>query len=189
MSVHSVGYVWVSTKEQELTAQRNRLATLSVLEDRIYTDYGLTGTNSSPNSTASPAPFPMPATSSTNPRTTKVKLSISESIHALASRLLFNVLAMVAELESGHMSALTREGLQFAKDRGLPRGKQPKPSKAQEAHLVTLYRGGQHTTDEIDEVFEVARSTVYRIVNRTLDKQGEAQTRDKGSDGISGATA
>nr|WP_246223727.1 helix-turn-helix domain-containing protein [Pseudarthrobacter psychrotolerans] len=39
-------------------------------------------------------------------------------------------------------------------------GKQPKLSKSQEARLVSLYKGGQHTTAEIAELFKVARSTV-----------------------------
>jgi hypothetical protein len=51
--------------------------------------------------------------------------------------------------------------------KGRLRGKQPKLTKTQEAHLVSLYKGGQHTTTEIAELFKVARSTVYRIVQRT----------------------
>jgi hypothetical protein len=99
-----------------------------------------------------------------------VKLSIGGSIHGPTDpvgRLLFNVLAMVAEFESDLIRARTREGMQVAKAKGRLRGKQPKLSKSQEAHLVSLYKGGQHTTDEIAELFKVARSTVYRIVQRT----------------------
>ena len=60
----------------------------------------------------------------------------------------------------------TREGMQVAKAKGRLRGKQPKLTKSQEAHLVSLYKGGQYTTTEIAELFKVARSTVYRIVQR-----------------------
>jgi DNA invertase Pin-like site-specific DNA recombinase len=57
--------------------------------------------------------------------------------------------------------------MQVAKAKGRLRGKQSKPTKSQEAHLVSLYKRGQHTTTEIAELFKVARSTVYRIVQRT----------------------
>jgi DNA-binding MarR family transcriptional regulator len=50
--------------------------------------------------------------------------------------------------------------------RGRLKGKQPKPSKAQKTHLVTLHRAGEHTSAELAELFNVARSTVYRAVER-----------------------
>lgn len=39
-----IGYARCSTDEQDLTAQRQRLAELGVADDRIYLDHGLTGT-------------------------------------------------------------------------------------------------------------------------------------------------
>jgi hypothetical protein len=100
-----------------------------------------------------------------------VKLSIGGSIHdptAPVGRLLFNVLAMVAEFESDLIRARTREGMRVAKAKGRLRGKQPKLTKTQEAHLVSPYKGGHHTTTGIAELFKVARSTVYRIVHRSI---------------------
>ena len=44
MSAQLIGYARCSTDEQDLTAQRDRLAELGVAEDRIYLDHGLTGT-------------------------------------------------------------------------------------------------------------------------------------------------
>lgn len=63
----------------------------------------------------------------------------------------------------------TREGMAVAKAKGKLRGKQPKLSKAQETHLVSVYRAGTHTTVEIAELFGVARSTVYRANKRAGD--------------------
>jgi len=60
----------------------------------------------------------------------------------------------------------TREGMAVAKAKGRLRGKQPKLSTRQEAHLVQLHRAGQHTTAELAELFSVARSTVYRAIAR-----------------------
>ena len=81
-------------------------------------------------------------------------------------RLLFNVLGMVAEFEADLIRMRTREGMAVAKAKGRLRGKKPKLSVSQERHLVSLYRGGEHTTAEIAELFGVARSTVYRAIQR-----------------------
>lgn len=54
----------------------------------------------------------------------------------------------------------------MAKAKGRLRGKQPKLSPKQEAHLVALHRDGRHTSAELAEMFNVARSTVYRAVER-----------------------
>jgi len=81
-------------------------------------------------------------------------------------RLLFNVLAMVAGFEADLISARIREGMKIAKAKGRLRGKQPKLSPKQESHLVELYKAGEHTAGELAEIFGVARSTVYRAVER-----------------------
>jgi DNA invertase Pin-like site-specific DNA recombinase len=69
--------------------------------------------------------------------------------------------------------------MQVAKAKGRLRGKQPKLSRSQEAHLVSLYKGGQHTTAEIAELFKVARSTVYRIVQRTPEEDPATPERKR----------
>ena len=81
-------------------------------------------------------------------------------------RLLFNVLAMVAEFESDLIRLRTREGMQVAKAKGRLRGKQPKLNARQETHLVALFNAGEHSIGELNELFGVARSTVYRAVER-----------------------
>ena len=48
-------------------------------------------------------------------------------------RLLFNVLAMVAEFESDLIRLRTREGMKVAKAKGRSRGKQPKLNQRQES--------------------------------------------------------
>jgi hypothetical protein len=46
------------------------------------------------------------------------------------------------------------------------RGKKPKLSPSQERHLEKLYEAGEHTSSQLAELFNVARSTVYRAVER-----------------------
>jgi hypothetical protein len=53
-----------------------------------------------------------------------------------------------------------------AKAKGHLRGKQPKLSKRQEAHLVSLIHSGDYSTAEVAELFGVGRSTVYRAIER-----------------------
>ena len=85
MTALLIGYARCSTDEQDLTVQREGLASLGVTPDRIYVDHGLTGSNrerpgrakrwppagtaipsSSPNSIDSPAHSPTPGRSPTN---------------------------------------------------------------------------------------------------------------------------
>lgn len=54
-------------------------------------------------------------------------------------RLLFNVLGMVAEFEADLIRVRTREGMAVAKAKGRLKGKQPKLSKTQRKHLLTLH--------------------------------------------------
>jgi hypothetical protein len=75
------------------------------------------------------------------PTSRQVKLNLGGSVHDPTDpvgRLLFNVLAMVAEFEADLIRARTREGMKVAKAKGRLRGKQPKLSPMQEKHLVEL---------------------------------------------------
>ena len=73
---------------------------------------------------------------------------------------------MVAEFEADLVSMRTREGMRVAKAKGRLRGKKPKLTPRQEAHLVALHGAGEHTTSELAELFGVGRSTVYRAIER-----------------------
>lgn len=184
----TVGYARVSTDAQDLTAQREALAHLGVPADRVYADHGLTGTNRDrPGLGQALAAVragdlfvvtkldrlarSVPDARNIVDELTAggVRLSIGGSVHDPADpvgRLLLNVLAMVAEFEGDVIRARTREGMAIAKAKGRLRGRAPKLSKAQEAHLVGLYRAGRHTTAELAELAGVSRATVYRAVAR-----------------------
>ena len=188
MTALLIGYARVSTNAQDLSVQRAGLEALGVPVERVYVDHGLTGRNRDrpglrealaacrAGDTMAVTKLDRLARSVSDARDIVaeltergVKLSLGGSIHDPADpmgRLLFNVLAMVAEFESDLIRARTREGMQAAKAKGRLRGRQPKLSRAQEAHLVELHRGGQHTVSEISELCGVSRSSVYRIVQR-----------------------
>jgi DNA invertase Pin-like site-specific DNA recombinase len=131
-----VGYARVSTEQQDLTAQRNGLHALGVGDDRIYVDHGLSGNNRDrpglrlalaacrAGDTLVVTKLDRLARSLPNARDIldeltrrNVKLSLGGSIHDPTDpvgRLLFNVLAMVAEFESDLIRLRTREGMKVA---------------------------------------------------------------------------
>jgi DNA invertase Pin-like site-specific DNA recombinase len=183
-----IGYARVSTDDQDLTAQRDALTALGVAPDRVYVDHGLTGTNrdrpglreamaacragdalvvTKLDRLARSLPDARDIVAELTAR--DVALSLGGSVHDPTDpvgRLLFNVLAMVAEFESDLARMRTREGMKVARAKGRLRGKQPKLSPRQEAHLVALHGAGEHTISELEELFSITRSTVYRALAR-----------------------
>jgi DNA invertase Pin-like site-specific DNA recombinase len=183
-----VGYARVSTAEQDLTAQRQALANLGVDPERMYCDHGLTGTNrdrpglreamaacragdtlvvTKLDRLARSVPDAHAILSELTAR--GVRFQIGHTVHDPhdpVARLLVNVLALVAEFEADLIRQRTREGMAVAKAKGRLRGKQPKLTARQEAHLVSVYQAGEHTSSELAELFGVARSTVYRAIQR-----------------------
>ena len=114
--------------------------------------------------------------------TRQISLSLGGSVYDptdAVGRLLFNVLAMVAEFESDLIRLRTREGMKVAKAKGRLRGKQSKLNRKQEAHLVSLVHSGEYSTLEVAELFGVGRSTVYRAIER---QRVEAKSRPGGGD-------
>ena len=193
-----IGYARVSTDEQDLTAQRNGLAALGVAPARVYIDHGLTGTNrerpglrealaacregdtlvvSKLDRLARSLPDARAIADELTSR--QVRLSLGGSVYDpndAVGRLLFNVLAMVAEFEADLTRIRTREGMKVAKAKGRLRGKQPKLNSRQETHLASLYAGGEYTTSELADLFRVGRSTVYRALQRSRSRTRSGPT-------------
>jgi DNA invertase Pin-like site-specific DNA recombinase len=185
-----IGYARVSTDAQDLTAQRDALAALGVAPERIYVDHGLTGaTRARPglrealaacragdelavtklDRLARSVPDARDIADELTAR--HVKLNLGGAVYDPTDpvgRLLFTTLAMVAEFEADLIRARTREGMKVAKAKGRLRGKQPKLTARQQAHLVELHRAGGHTSAELAELFGVARATVYRAIARAV---------------------
>ena len=162
MAALLIGYARCSTDQQDLTAQRDGLTALGVAANRVYVDHGLTGTNRErpglrevlaaccEGDTLVVTKLDRLARSLPDARAIadeltvrQVRLNLGGSVYDPTDpvgRLLFNVLAMVAEFESDLIRLRTREGMKVAKARGRLRGKQPKLNQRQEAHLVALVK-------------------------------------------------
>ncbi|MEU4038699.1 helix-turn-helix domain-containing protein [Streptomyces collinus] len=53
-----------------------------------------------------------------------------------------------------------------ARAKGKLKGKQPKLSARQQAHLVEQHSTGEHSIADLAELFSVSRATVYRVLER-----------------------
>ena len=166
---------------------------MGVTPDRIYVDHGLTGCNRERPGLREAlaacrdgdslvvtkldrlARSPPDARAIADELTTRrVRLSLGGAVYDPTDpvgRLLFNVLAMVAEFEADLIRLRTKEGMRIAKATGRLRGKQPKLNPRQEAHLVALLKSGEYSTAELGDLFGVARSTVYRAIGREAARQ------------------
>ncbi|WP_067499828.1 recombinase family protein [Actinoplanes sp. TFC3] len=191
-----IGYARVSTDEQDLTAQLDALTAFGVEPERIYVDKGLTGTNRArpglrealaacrAGDTLVVTKLDRLARSVADAHDISkeltargVKLNLGGSVHDPkdpVGKLLFTALAMVAEFEADLARMRTREGMKVAKAKGRLRGKRPKLNARQEAHLVALHHAGEHTSAELAELFGVARSTVYRAIERAASTRAAA---------------
>ncbi len=192
MSDFLIGYARCSTDQQDLTAQKDGLRNLGVPAERIYVDHGITGRNRErpglrealaacrSGDTLVVTKLDRLARSVRDARDISdelsakgVRLNLGGSIHDPTDpigRLLFNVLAMVAEFEADLISARTKEGMKVARAKGRLRGKQPKLSPKQEAHLLEIFDAGEHTVAELAEIFRVGRATIYRSVARARQR-------------------
>jgi DNA invertase Pin-like site-specific DNA recombinase len=183
-----IGYARCSTDEQDLTAQRGLLRGLGVAEDRIYLDRGLSGTTRDRPGLAQALAAVRAGDTLVVPKLDRLARSVPDARaigDALVARgvrlslggtvydptdpmgkLFFNILATFAEFEVDLLRLRTREGMAVAKAKGRLRGKQPKLTGRQQAHLVQLHRAGGHTIAELAELFVVSRPTVYRVLER-----------------------
>jgi DNA invertase Pin-like site-specific DNA recombinase len=183
-----VGYARCSTAGQDLTAQRQTLRDLGVDKDRIYLDKGLTGRNRDRPGLAQALAAVRDGDTLVVPKLDRLARSvpdaraIADEIEQRGARLqlgasvydprdpmgkmFFNVLATFAEFEADLLSLRTREGMLVAKARGRLKGKPPKLTPNQQAHLIKLLETGEHSIPELAELFTVSRATVYRVIQR-----------------------
>jgi DNA invertase Pin-like site-specific DNA recombinase len=183
-----IGYARCSTDKQDLTAQHQALVELGVEPDRIYLDHGLTGTSRNRPGLDQALAALRPGDTLVVPKLDRLARSVPDARSigddlarrgialALGSttydptdpmgKMFFNILATFAEFEVDLLRLRTREGMAIAKAKGKLRGKQPKLTARQQAHLVQLHTAGGHTIAELAELFSVSRPTVYRVIER-----------------------
>ncbi|HKS46124.1 MAG TPA: recombinase family protein [Amycolatopsis sp.] len=189
-----IGYARCSTDKQDLAAQREILLGLGVATDRVYLDHGLTGTKRDRPGLREALAAVRGGDTLVVPKLDRLARSVPDAREigdSLAARgvslslggkvydptdpmgkMFFNILATFAEFEVDLLRMRTREGMAIAKAKGKLKGKQPKLSARQQAHLVELHEAGKHTVVELAELFNVSRPAVYRVLDRRRARQG-----------------
>jgi DNA invertase Pin-like site-specific DNA recombinase len=81
-----------------------------------------------------------------------------------AGKLLFHLLAAIAEFEADLISERTRDGLAAARARGRTGGRKRSLTARQAAVIRDMYESRKHTVNEIAETFGVSHMTVYRYL-------------------------
>jgi DNA invertase Pin-like site-specific DNA recombinase len=183
-----ISYARCSTDKQDIEAQRQALLALGVAGERIYLDRGLTGTNRRRPGLDQALAAVRSGDTLVVPKLDRlarsvpdardigdslvargVKLSLGGTSYDPSDpmgKMFFNILATFAEFEVDLLRMRTREGMAVARAKGKLRGRQPKLSAAQQAHLVKLHASGEHSIAELAELFSVSRPTVYRVLER-----------------------
>jgi DNA invertase Pin-like site-specific DNA recombinase len=191
VSATLIGYARCSTDKQDIEAQRQALRGLGVVGERIYLDRGLTGTHRRRPGLDQALAAVRSGDTLVVPKLDRlarsvpdardigdslvargVKLSLGGTSYDPSDpsdpmgKMFFNILATFAEFEVDLLRMRTREGMAVAQAKGKLRGRQPKLSSAQQAHLVKLHASGEHSIAELAELFSVSRPTVYRVLER-----------------------
>lgn len=94
-------------------------------------------------------------------------VSLSDNIDTTtaAGKAMFGMLAVFAEFERSIIQERTKAGLQAAKKRGRTGGR-PTVDNAVRRDVLRLYGKGESATD-IAKLYDIGRSTVYKIVNES----------------------
>jgi DNA invertase Pin-like site-specific DNA recombinase len=188
-----VGYARCSTAAQDLTAQHQLLRELGVAKERIYLDKGLTGRNRArpglekalaavragdilvvPKLDRLARSVPDARAIADELEEREVRLQLGATVYDPADpmgKMFFGILAVFAEFEADLLSLRTREGMAVARAKGRLKGKPPKLSGAQQAHLLKQLATREHTIPELAELFSVSRATVYRVIQRAEREQ------------------
>jgi DNA invertase Pin-like site-specific DNA recombinase len=98
-----------------------------------------------------------------------IKLSLGGQVYDPTDpmgKMFFNILATFAEFEVDLLRMRTREGMAVAKAKGKLRGRAPKLTVKQQRELRRMYDDGEHSINDLAEVFSISRPTVYRTLKR-----------------------
>ncbi|OJH45039.1 recombinase family protein [Paracoccus sp. SM22M-07] len=189
MSQTRIGYARCSTDKQDLAAQKVALRNLDVVQERIYTDHGLTGTNRDRPGLAQALAAVRTGDTLVVPKLDRlarsvpdaraiadelakrgVKLALGASVYDPTDpigKMFFNILATFAEFEADLIRMRTKEGMAVARAKGKLKGKKPKLSDRRQTELRRMYDTGDYSISDLAELFDVSRPTVYRVLQRT----------------------
>lgn len=92
-------------------------------------------------------------------------VSLKESIdtETPSGKLLFTLMSAIAQFERDTIAERTQEGLRAARARGHTGGR-PRADPRKVTQAVKLYRSGDHSIQEIEEMTGIKKATLYRAL-------------------------
>lgn len=178
------GYARVSTEEQKLDRQIDQLKQYKV--DKIYQEK-MTGTKKDRPELKNLLEYAregdaIVVTDLTRlSRSTKDLIAMSETLAerkielislkekidttTATGKLMYGMLAIMAQFERDILSERTKEGLKSARARGRLGGRREKLDDNKKKTVKELYDKKELTVKEICEMFDISRPTLYKIVN------------------------
>jgi len=181
-----IGYARVSTGDQHPEAQQDALRAAGC--DKVFTDHGVSGKLARRPQLDAALAYLRDGDVLVITKLDRLGRSVRNLIDEVAGlgergvdlvvlhqgidtttpggKLLFHVMAAVAEFERDLIAERTRDGLAAARARGRKGGRKAKLNSAQLALVRQLYDGKQHTVEQIGGMFGVSRQTIYRHLER-----------------------
>lgn len=99
-------------------------------------------------------------------------LSIRDNIDTSTptGKLMFGMLAVLAEFERDIIRERTMAGLEAARARGR-KGGRPSASTKKVQQALSLYDSKNHSISEIEEMTEISKATLYRALRKRKEEQ------------------
>jgi DNA invertase Pin-like site-specific DNA recombinase len=192
-----IGYARVSTDDQRPEAQRERLTDAGCDPDLIFTDIGASGAKASRpewdrcRAQLRRGDILIAVRLDRIGRSVRNLIDVIQELDALGvdlvlteqgidtrtamGRMLFTILASVAEFELSLIRERTREGLSASKARGRQGGRKPKLSPGQ-VEAIRARRAAEPgiSIAQIGQDFGVSRQTIYRALDMLSDDDAKA---------------
>ena len=194
-----IGYARCSTLGQDVASQREQLCSLGVEDANIIVDDGYSAANRNRPGLERVLDKARSGDVLVVTKLDRLARSLTDA-HAIASeleqkgamlqigsaqydptdptgKLLFSMLAMVAEFERDLISLRTKEGLAIAKRKGRLKGKQPKLNEAQQQQVMRWIQEGELTQAEMAKILNVSPATITRTRQRLADTYQHLQKK------------
>jgi DNA invertase Pin-like site-specific DNA recombinase len=181
-----IGYARVSTTDQHTAAQHDALAAAGC--GKVFTDKGISGKLASRPQWDACLAYLRPGDVLVVTKLDRLGRSVKHLVDlglqlaergidlvvtqqgidttTPAGKLLFHLLAAIAEFEADLISERTKDGLAAARARGRRGGRPAKLSARQIGVMREMYASREHTIKEIAGTFGVSHMTVYRHLER-----------------------
>lgn len=178
-----IGYVRVSTDDQDLALQLEALSTAGVAERDTFKDHGVSGSKSSRPGLDKMLAYVEPGDIIVVYKLDRLGRSTAHVVTLLqelkernifvrvldsgldnstiSGEAMLQLLAVFASMEREFIKERTKAGLAVAKAKGNKGGRPPKIDAKQTARMRKMHDDG-HSVTEIADTFKVTRQTVYR---------------------------